>query len=131
MQCIQYRFVFKANPLTVSFINCLALGLLLKIPGIKILRIYGQEIERKEFPVPDKVTLFRSRRVAVELKADKDLRDVSLHHVIRKEPCPDLEELKGYDKAFKQLIDLGKNAPREMIDEFNVVMSEHFKNNFC
>ncbi|XP_028391332.1 LOW QUALITY PROTEIN: uncharacterized protein LOC114516140 [Dendronephthya gigantea] len=98
--------------------------LLLKIPGIKILRIYGQEIERKEFPVPDKITLFRTRRVAVELKADKDLRDVSLHHVIRKESSPFWKKLEKYDKAFKLLTDSGKSASRYTIDKFTEVKSE-------
>lgn len=113
------------------FINCLALGLLLKIPGIKILRIYGQEIERKEFPVPEKVTLFRSRRVAVELKADEELRDVSLHHVIRKKSCSYWEELKKFDDEFKRLTNLEESASREMIAKYKAVMSEPFKNNLC
>ena len=93
----------------------------MKIPDLKILRIYGQEIERKVFPVPDKVTLFRSKRVPVQLKADEDLKDVSLHHVIRSAECPFAEMLKEYDEEFKHYTGYNSNAPREMIDDFNKV----------
>ena len=87
---------------------------------MKILRIYGQEIERKIFPVPDKVTLFRSKRVAVQLKADEDLKDVSLHHVIRSAESPFAEMLKEFDEEFKNYT--GSNAPRNIVDEFNKVI---------
>ncbi len=100
----------------------MALGYLMKIPGMKILRICGQEIERKVFPVPDKVTLFRSKRVAEQLKADEDLKDVSLHHVIRSAKSPFANVLRKYDQEFKQYIGDNSNAPREVIDEFNKVI---------
>ena len=99
--------------------SCLVLGYLIKIPGLKILRIYGQEIERKVFPVPDKVTTFRSKRIAVQLKADEELKEVSLHHVIRSPECPFAEELKEYDQQFKEFS--GSNAPLEIIKKFNKV----------
>ncbi|XP_028391339.1 helicase with zinc finger domain 2-like isoform X2 [Dendronephthya gigantea] len=92
---------------------------LLKINGLKILRVYGQEIERKVFPVPEKIIEFRSRHVAAQLKADEDLQHVSLHHVIRSDECPFAEELRGYDQDFKELIKLKLNAPRRMIRQFN------------
>ena len=94
----------------------------MKIPDLKILRIYGQEIERKVFPVPDKVTLFRSKRVPVQLKADEDLKDVSLHHVIRSAESPFAERLKEYDEEFKHYTGYNPNAPRQIIDDFNKVI---------
>ncbi|CAB4015333.1 Hypothetical predicted protein, partial [Paramuricea clavata] len=101
---------------------------LMKIPGLKILRIYGQEIERKEFPVPDLITeirsLFPSKRVSVQLKADKDLKDVSLHHVIRSVDCPFAEDLEECDKEFKRYIKDNRNAPRVLIDEFSKLKSK-------
>ena len=93
----------------------------MNIPDLKILRIYGQEIERKVFPVPDKITLFRSKRIAVQLKADEDLKDVSLHHVIRSAECPFAKDLRKYDEQFKEYTGFNSNAPRKMIDEFNKV----------
>ena len=103
----------------------------MKIPDLKILRIYGQEIERKVFPVPDKVTLFRSKRVAVQLKADEDLKDVSLHHVIRSAECPFAAMLKDYDEEFRTF--RNSNAPRKMIDDFNKVTTSRliFCNENC
>ena len=99
----------------------LYLGYLMKIPGLKILRVYGQEIERKVFPVPDKITLFRSKRVSVQLKADEDLKDVSLHHVIRSRDCPFASEIKDYDEEFKKYTGYNSNAPRRLIGAFNKV----------
>ena len=89
--------------------------MLIKIPDLhgKILRIYGQETEHKVFPVPDKITLFRSTRDAVE--ADEKLKDISLHNVIRSAGCPYAEELKEYDKEFKKYMKKNFNAPREAI----------------
>ena len=108
-------------------ISCSALDYLMKIPGLKILRIYGQEIERKEFPVPDIITeirtLFGLKRAPVQTKADEGLKDVSLHHVIRSAECPFAEKLKTYDKKFKRHIKDNSNAPREMIDGFQKVTS--------
>ena len=98
------------------------LGYLIRIPDVKILRIYGQEIERKIFPVPDKVTLFRSKRVPVQLKADEDLKDVSLHHVIRSAESPFAEMLKEYDEEFKHYTGYNSNASRKVIDDFNKVI---------
>ena len=81
----------------------LYVGFLKRIPGLKILRIYGQEIERKTFPVPDKITQFRSKHVSAQLKADEELRDVSLHHVIRSAECVKFAEiLRKYDDEFKR-----------------------------
>ena len=88
---------------------------------MKILRIYGQEIERKIFPVPDKVALFHSKRVPEQLKADEDLEHVSLHHVIRSSECPYARDLKKCDKEFKELMNRNVNASREMIDRFKAV----------
>ena len=85
----------------VNLFDFTALGFLKRIPDLKILRIYGQEVERKVFPIPDQVTQFRSKRVSAQLKADKDLQDVSLHHVIRSAECPFAETLKEYDEEFK------------------------------
>ena len=93
----------------------------MKIPDLKILRIYGQEIERKVFPVPDKLTLFQSKRVAAQLNADEELKDVSLHHVIRSAECPFAESMKQYDKKFKKFTGPHTYAPSWMINKFKVV----------
>jgi hypothetical protein len=85
------------------------------------LRIYGQEVERKVFPVPDKIAMFRSKRVAAQLQPEEDLKDVSLHHVIRSAKCEFAKALKKFDKDFKKYVDDNCYAPLEMIEEFNKV----------
>ena len=97
----------------------------MKNSDAKILRIYGQEIEQKIFPVPDKVTQFRSKRVAVHLNAEEDLKDVSLHHVIRSAESPFAKELVEYDKKFEKYIKRKKSAPRKIIKAFKKVNCIH------
>ena len=127
------KYIDYLNEAEHSIINipCSTVDYLLKIPDLKILRIYGQEIERKEFPVPDQITeirsLFPSKRAPVQLKADEDLKDVSLHHVIRSADCPFAKALEEYDKEFKRCVKDKCNAPRELIDAFNKVTSSSLR----
>ena len=92
---------------------------------MKILRIYGQEVERKVFPIPDQLTQFRSKRVSAQLRAADDLQDVSLHHVIRTAECTFAEKLKEYDEIFRTWPenDCGRCAKelREKVKDFNKV----------
>ena len=99
-----------------------ASGYLMKISDLKILRVYGQEVERKEFPIPDKITMFRSKRVPVQLNADEDLKDVSLHHVIRSRQCPFADKLMMFDQEFQEYTENNMSAPRDVIDDFNKVI---------
>ena len=97
----------------------------MKNSDAKILRVYGQEIEQKMFPVPEKVTQSRSKRVAVQLKADEDLKDVSLHYVIRSAESPFAKVLAEYDMKFKKYIERKKSAPRGIIEAFKQVNCVH------
>ena len=91
------------------------------IPEVKILRIYGQEIERKDFPVPDKVTLFCSKHVPEQHAAEQDLDDIALHRVIRSAESPFANMLAEYDAKFKNCKKRKVNAPRKMIKAFKRV----------
>ncbi|XP_022797854.1 uncharacterized protein LOC111336086, partial [Stylophora pistillata] len=58
--------------------------LLLKIPDLKVLRVYSDQVEQKEFPIPNKLKPARTTRSDDEMKISSDqIRSVSLHHVIR------------------------------------------------
>ena len=92
----------------------------MKIPGLRLLRIYGQEIERKEFPIPDRLTAFRERHVSAQLKADEELRDISLHHVIRKHPCPYAEEIAEHEEIFRKEYK-NRDAPAKIINKYKKV----------
>lgn len=61
--------------------------------------MYGRALECTDFPIPGKV--FSKRRLNKESNPDENLRDVTLHHIIRKEGNPYAEEIKTFDERFK------------------------------
>ncbi|XP_061163419.1 helicase with zinc finger domain 2-like [Saccostrea echinata] len=65
----------------------------------KVLRMYGRALECAEFPIPGKV--FSKRRVNKESFPDENLRNETLHHIIREEGKTYAEEIKQYDEKFK------------------------------
>ena len=100
------------------------LGYLKKIPELKILRIYSDEIEQKEFPVPDKIRAFRRKHVSAQLKMDEELRDISLHHVIRSSLSPHARKLREYDQYFRECLDKSEDVERKKIAEYKEVKRE-------
>ena len=73
------------------------------MPDLKVLRVYSDQIEQKEFPIPNKLKPARTTRSDDELKISSDqIRSVSLHHVIRGPECPHSEELRKYEEGFTQ-----------------------------
>ena len=77
---------------------------MLKIPGLKIIRVYGDRREQAEFPIPNKrQPLKQSTDDETQiLNEDNELKAVSLHHVIRKFPCPFSAELGKYERKFDE-----------------------------
>lgn len=63
----------------------------------KILRVYGGALESKEFPIPGKVYSVSHSDSA----PDESLRDVSLHHIIRKPGNRYAEKITDFDRKFK------------------------------
>ena len=84
--------------------------------------MYSEEIERMEFPIPNKVLAFRRKHISSQLKVDEELKDVSLHHVIRSERCPLATKLQEFDKEFKECIDNRKDASRKSLVEYRKVI---------
>ena len=98
--------ISKESPqhrLSIYIISLLFIEYLLKIPNLKILRVYSDQIEQKEFPVPNKLKPPRVTRSEDELKISSEkIRCVSLHHVIRGPECPFSQELRQYEDGFEQ-----------------------------
>lgn len=73
---------------------------MLRIPGLKIIRVYGDLREQAEFPIPNRRQyLKQSTDDGTEIP--ERLKKVSLHHIIRKHPCPDADELRKYERKFE------------------------------
>ena len=88
----------------------------MRIPNLKVLRVYSDQIEQTEFPIPNKLKPPRTTRSDEELKISSDkIRHVSLHHVIRGPECPLSQELRQYEEGFTQ-----SKAKGEMIGQKEV-----------
>lgn len=95
---------------------------LMKIKGIRILRVYGNVIEEEEFPVPNQVKSIRQTSVH---KVPKKLKPFSLHHVIRdEERSPKALLLKEYDKFFARKRKAKKKVADEIVEEYLQVIKE-------
>ena len=77
---------------------------MLKIPDLKIIRVYGDRREQAEFPIPNKRQPLKdstddNNQVSND---DNELKAVSLHRVIRRIPCPFRAELEKYERKFDE-----------------------------
>lgn len=61
--------------------------------------MYGKALECQDFVIPGKV--FSKRRSNKESFPDENLRDVTLHHIIRKDGKTYANEIKAFDDKFK------------------------------
>lgn len=65
-----------------------------------IVRIYGNSLENKDFPTLGKY--FSKRASAREAKPDPQLKDISVHRLIRLENKPFAEEIRKFDEKFRK-----------------------------
>ena len=89
----------------------------MKIPRLKILRVYSDLVEQKEFPIPNTLKPARATRSDADLKITSvKVKSVSLHHVIRTSVCPYAQDLRECEEGFAEAKKSG-----EKIDEAEVV----------
>lgn len=93
--------------------------LLLKIPDLKVLRVYSDQVEQKEFPIPNKLKPARTTRSDDEMKISSDqIRSVSLHHVIRDPKCPYSEELRKYEEGFAHCKEMNETIGQKEVTDY-------------
>ena len=91
----------------------------MKIPSLKILRVYSDQIEQKEFPIPNKLKPARITRSEDELKMSSEkIRSVSLHQLIRSGVCPYAEELWTLEEGFAEDKARGEPISEEDVDKY-------------
>ena len=75
---------------------------MLKIPGLKIIRVYGDRREQAEFPIPNKRQPLKNSTDDNSQISNEDiaLKAISLHHAIRRAPCPFASDLREYERKF-------------------------------
>ncbi|XP_078348623.1 3'-5' exoribonuclease HELZ2-like isoform X2 [Oculina patagonica] len=92
---------------------------LLRIPNLKVLRVFSDQIEQKEFPIPNKLKPARTTRSDEELKISSDkIRHVSLHRVIRRPKCPHSQKLRQFEEGFAQSKAQGKKISPEKVTQY-------------
>ena len=115
MVCFQYSFFccFISSPKEY----------MLQIPELKIIRVYGNRREQAEFPFPNKrQPLKRSTDDDNQISnEDDELKAVSLHHVIRRDPCPFASELQEYEHKFDADRKKGWRTSDEEVNEYREV----------
>ena len=91
----------------------------MKIPSLKILRVYSDQVEQKEFPIPNTLKPARATRSDAELKiTNEKLKSVSLHHVIRTPPCPYAKALRECEDEFAEKEKTGQKIGKAEVADY-------------
>ena len=93
---VQNEFI---HPISISVITEAVLSML-KESAPKIVRLYGKKLEKSDFPILGRDA--RSKR-QVDRKTDEELKEISMHNIIRKEGKEYAETLREYDSFFRSL----------------------------
>lgn len=64
-----------------------------------IIRVYGRSIESIDFPIPGRT--FLSKRSTRNQTADKSLKSVTLHHLIRRKGNKHAKDINEFDNLFR------------------------------
>ncbi|XP_062578545.1 helicase with zinc finger domain 2-like [Saccostrea cucullata] len=86
---------------------------------LKILRMYDRAVECKEFPIPGKTFSMKQ----TECAPDESLRDLTLHHIIRKPGNEYAEKIRDFDRKFK----LGKTVDYQDVKQYNIHIARAMK----
>ena len=94
----------------------------MKIQGIKILRVYGNFIEQKRFPIPNQIQPTRQIASEQELRVPENLKKIALHYVIRdKETSPYANELRRLERLFAAKKKKKKKVEEALVEEYLAV----------
>ncbi|XP_044184435.1 uncharacterized protein LOC114957638 isoform X2 [Acropora millepora] len=98
---------------------------LMKIPSLKILRVYSDQVEQKEFPVPNTLKPARATRSDADLRITSEkVKSVSLHHVIRSSVCPHAQGLEKCENGFAKAKKRGEKINEADVDEYRKLIGQ-------
>ena len=91
---------------------------MLQIPGLKIVRVYGDRKEQAEFPIPNKPAPLKypTDEDDHNFNEDAELKAVSLHHIIRSHQCPFAAVLYEYESKFEADKEEGRRTSDKEVD---------------
>lgn len=94
----------------------------MKIPSLKILRVYSDQVEQNEFPIPNTLKPARASRSDADLKITSEkVKSVSLHHVIRSSVCPCAQDLRACEEGFVEKERSGEDISKREVAEYRKV----------
>ena len=94
----------------------------MKIPSLKILRVYSDQVEQNEFPIPNTLKPARASRSDADLKITSEkVKSVSLHHVIRSSVCPCAQDLRACEEGFVEKKRSGEDISKREVAEYRKV----------
>ena len=67
--------------------------------AVRLVRVYGESIENEDFPKPGLLLAFKTRSKLADGERDKNLKSISLHHLIREGDSPDAVLIRLIDGA--------------------------------
>lgn len=87
----------------------------LRLPQLRILRVYSEKMERQVFPIPrDSAQTTGGRRGRQYELIDKDEHhDIALHHLIRKSTNPFHGQILNFDRRFMA----NRTTPEKVTDK--------------
>ncbi|XP_067043097.1 3'-5' exoribonuclease HELZ2-like isoform X4 [Acropora muricata] len=98
---------------------------LMKIPRLKILRVYSDLVEQKEFPIPNALKPARATRSDADLKITSEkVRSVSLHHVIRSSVCPHAQDLRECEEGFAEARKRSEKIGEAEVDKYRKLIGK-------
>ena len=97
------------------------------INGIKILRVYGNFIEQKRFPIPNQIQPTRPIASEQELRIPKNLRKIALHYVIRDaETSPYANKLRRLERRFAAKKKKKQKVEEVLVEEYLAVRTHQY-----
>ncbi|XP_033737985.1 helicase with zinc finger domain 2-like [Pecten maximus] len=87
-----------------------------------MIRMYGASHEGMDYPIPGKLSS-KSRRAGN--RPDEVLRDIALHHLIRRPGKPHADKIREYDKYFHQVRDLSTIIHPDQAKEFKTKLKKY------
>ncbi len=106
--------------------------------NVKLVRVYSETIESKDFPIPGTVQTTRKAGNDHDAKMDPHLREISLHHLIRQKAnthspnirkYEDLFRTEGYKIKLRDILAYRKEIGRAEVRFFMMQTNYDFTNN--
>ncbi|XP_071490369.1 3'-5' exoribonuclease HELZ2-like [Diadema antillarum] len=94
---------------------------------ISVVRVYSEMIENKEFPLPGMPSVSSKWRRANEAGADEDLKDITLHRLIRRPGAPYAADIRAMELKFSRMTSVSYAEKKKYKKLLLLAMEEELK----